>query len=247
MQANRLDHITSFKITPAEIVNNRIVQITLSNNSNGVPVDIATAVQMLAIMAFAMTGVIAVSSRGIDLFSACVLGTITALGGGTIRDVILGVPVFWSIDPNYIWASLAASLLAFIGKPLFDRQHLFRLMLYLDGFGAALFAVQASNKVWDLGFGIPVAPVMLGVITAIGGGLIRDVLSGHPTLLMNRDLYAIPVLLGCLLYVLLVALIPEHRAVSAIVCISLIFGFRSAVIHWNLSVPHWLITKPKND
>ncbi len=202
---------------------------------------------MLAIMAFAVTGVIAVSTRGIDLFSACVLGTITALGGGTIRDIILGVPVFWSIDLNYIWASLAASLLAFVGKPLLDRQHLFRLMLYLDGFGAALFAVQASNKVWELGFGIPAAPVILGVVTAIGGGLIRDALSGHPTLLMNRDLYAIPVLLGCILFVLSLAFVPEHRSISGIVCVLLIFGFRSAVIHWGLSVPHWLITRPKQD
>lgn len=209
--------------------------------------DIATAVQMLAIMAFAVTGVIAVSTRGIDLFSACVLGTITALGGGTIRDIILGVPVFWSIDLNYIWASLAASLLAFVGKPLLDRQHLFRLMLYLDGFGAALFAVQASNKVWELGFGIPAAPVILGVVTAIGGGLIRDALSGHPTLLMNRDLYAIPVLLRCILFVLSLAFVPEHRSISGIVCVLLIFGFRSAVIHWGLSVPHWLITRPKQD
>lgn len=209
--------------------------------------DIAAAVQMLAILAFAMTGVIAVSSRGIDLFSACVLGTITALGGGTIRDVILGVPVFWSLDLNYIWVAIAASLAAFVGKPLLDREHLFRLMLYLDGFGAALFAIQAANKVWDLGFGIPAAPVLLGVVTAIGGGLIRDVLSGHPTLLMNRDLYAIPVLLGCILYVLSLALIPEHRDLSGILCILLIFGFRSAVIHWRLSVPHWLITRPKDD
>ena len=68
--------------------------------------DISTSVQMLAIMAFAMTGIIAVSSRGVDLFSACVFGTITAIAGGTIRDLILGVPVFRSIDLNYIWASL---------------------------------------------------------------------------------------------------------------------------------------------
>jgi uncharacterized membrane protein YeiH len=209
--------------------------------------EISAAVQMLAIMAFAITGVIAVSSRGIDLFSACVFGTITAIGGGTIRDVILGVPVFWSTDLSYVWASLAASLLAFIGKPLLDRQHWFRLMLYLDGFGAALFAVQASNKVWDLGFGIPVAPVILGVVTAIGGGLIRDTLAGHRTLLMNRDLYAIPVLLGCTLYVLSLAMIPQYRSVSGAICVLLIFGFRSVVIHWGLTVPDWLITRPKSD
>lgn len=202
---------------------------------------------MIAIAAFAMTGVIAVSSKGIDLFTACVMGTITAIGGGTVRDLILGVPVFWAIELNYIWVSLAASVTAFFAKPLLDRKHLFSLMLYLDAFGASLFAIQASNKVWDLQFGLPVAPVILGVLTAIGGGLIRDVLAGHKTLLMNRDLYAIPILIGCIIYVVSLALIPEHRPISAIACILFIFGLRAAVIHWELTVPHWLITKPKQD
>ena len=208
--------------------------------------DVYAAVQMIAIMAFAMTGVIAVSSRGIDLFSACVMGIITAIGGGTVRDIILGVPVFWSTDLNYIWASLAASMLAFVAKPLFDRKHLFSLMLYLDGFGAALFAIQASDKVWKLEFGIPIAPVILGVVTAIGGGLIRDVLAGHQTLLMNRDLYAIPVLLGCIFYVFSLAFLPEHSAISGGLCILFIFCFRVAVIHWGLTVPYWLMTRPKH-
>jgi uncharacterized membrane protein YeiH len=207
--------------------------------------DANTAVQMIAIMAFAMTGVIAVSSRGIDLFSACVMGIITAIGGGTVRDIILGVPVFWSTDLNYIWASLAASMLAFVARPHFDRKHLYSLMLYLDGFGAALFAIQASHKVWELGFGIPIAPIILGVVTAIGGGLIRDVLAGHQTLLMNRDLYAIPILFGCIFYVLSLAFLPEHRSISGGACITVIFCFRAAVIYWGWTVPYWLITGPK--
>jgi uncharacterized membrane protein YeiH len=161
--------------------------------------------------------------------------------------MILGVPVFWSVDLSYVWVALAASLAAFVAKPLLDRQHLYRLMLYLDGFGAALFAVQAANKVWNLGFGLPVAPVILGVVTAIGGGLIRDVLAGHKTLLMNRDLYAIPVTLGCLLYVVSLAFLPEHGLLSGILCMALIFGFRAAVIHWELRVPEWLMTRPRDD
>ncbi len=209
--------------------------------------DISAALQMVAITAFAMTGVIAVSPKGIDLFSACVMGIITALGGGTLRDLVLGVPVFWSVEVNYIWVSLAASLVAFLAKPLFDRKHLFSLMLYLDAFGAALFAIQAANKVWDLQFGLPVAPVLLGVVTAIGGGLIRDVLAGHQTLLMNRELYAIPVLLGCTLYVVSLAYLPGHASISAIVCIACAFGLRAAAIHWSLTVPDWLITKPRHD
>lgn len=194
-----------------------------------------------------MTGVLAVSCKGIDLFSACVMGTITAIGGGTVRDLILGVPVFWAVELNYIWVSLAASVMAFFVKPMFDRKHLFSLMLYLDAFGAALFAIQASHKVWGLQFGLPVAPVILGVVTAIGGGLIRDVLAGRQTLLMNRDLYAIPILFGCSIYVVSLALVPEHSLISAIACISFIFGFRAVVIHWGLTVPDWLITKPKHD
>jgi len=209
--------------------------------------DISSVLQMIAITAFAMTGVLAVSGKGIDLFGACVMGTITAIGGGTVRDLILGVPVFWAVELNYIWVALAASVTVFFAKPLFDRQHLFSLMLYLDAFGAALFAIQAANKVWDLQFGLPVAPVILGVVTAIGGGLIRDVLAGRQTLLMNRDLYAIPVLLGCTIYVASLALVPEHRSLSASVCISCIFGLRAAVIYWGLTVPDWLITKPKHD
>jgi uncharacterized membrane protein YeiH len=85
---------------------------------------------------------------------------------------------------------------------------------------------------------------MLGVVTAIGGGLIRDVLAGRPTLLMSRELYAVPVLLGCLLFVVLLAYLPEHRFVGSIGCILLIFGLRAAAIHWKLTVPYWFTTKP---
>ena len=77
-------------------------------------------------------------------------------------------------------------------------------------------------------FGITV----LGIVTAIGGGLVRDVLAGCQTLLMSRELHAIPVLLGCTLFVVVLEVAPEYRAVA---------------IHWNLSVPAWLATKPKTD
>lgn len=120
-------------------------------------------------------------------------------------------------------------------------------MLYLDGFGAALFAIQAVDKVWGLKFGLPIAPIILGIVTAIGGGLTRDVLAGRKTLLMTRELYATPVLLGCTLYVLLLHFFPEYRVVGATLCCLCIFGVRAAAIHWNLRVPRWLITNPKID
>jgi len=80
---------------------------------------------------------------------------------------------------------------------------------------------------------------MLGVITAIGGGLIRDVLAQRQTLLMSRELYAVPVLIGCILYTLVLAYAPEYRTVGSIVCLAVIFGIRAAAIRWNLQVPEW--------
>lgn len=198
---------------------------------------------MVGMIAFAITAVLALAPRGIDLFSATVLGLITAIGGGTIRDLILDVPVFWGSDLNYIWVTLAASVACFAAHSLFSRKEIYLLFLYVDGFGIALFAIQAVDKVWGLEFGLPLAPIILGTVTAIGGGLLRDVLTGRQTLLMTRELYATPVLLGCSLYVILLNFFPEYRLFSAMGCCSLIFGIRAAAIHWGLSVPDWLMTK----
>jgi uncharacterized membrane protein YeiH len=199
---------------------------------------------MAGTVAFAVTAVLVVSAKGIDVFGACVMGIITAIGGGTVRDLILEVPVFWAADLSYVWVALGASVAAFAATSLFARKEIYGLMLYIDAIGVSLFAIQAVTKVWDLNFGLPLAPVLLGVVTAIGGGLIRDVLAGQQTLLMTRELYAIPVLLGCTLHVALLENFPDYRIVSAMVCVAFIFALRAAAIHWNLSVPGWLATRP---
>lgn len=200
-------------------------------------------VGMAGITAFAVTGVLALATRRIDLFSAVVLGIITAVGGGTLRDLILDEPVFWASDLNYLWVALGASFIAFWAEPHLTRKRIHGLFLYIDGLGISLFAILTVDKVWDLGFGLPLAPVVLGIVTAIGGGLIRDVLAGRPTLLMTRDLYATPVLFGCTFYVILLQVVPSSRPVSAIFCILFIFITRSAAIRWHLKVPDWLLTK----
>ena len=202
---------------------------------------------MAGTVAFAVTAVLALAPKGIDIFGAAVLGIITAIGGGTVRDLILEVPVFWSTDLNYIWVALGASIAAFAAHPLFTRKKIYSLMLYVDGFGVALFAIQAVDKVWGRGFGLPLAPVILGIVTAIGGGLIRDVLAGRQTLLMSRELYAIPVLFGCALYVALLYLLPEYRFICAVGCPTCIFAIRAAAIHWQLHVPEWLTMRVKTD
>lgn len=122
---------------------------------------------------------------------------------------------------------------------------MYELILYIDGLGVALFGIQAADKAEHVGHGGALVPIIIGVTTAIGGGLIRDVLAGRPTLLMNRELYATPVLIGCTLYVTLVILVPEYQFVSAIACTLLIFLLLAAAIRWNLTALDWLMTHLK--
>lgn len=202
--------------------------------------------QMAGTVAFAVTAVLAVVPQRVSLFTACVMGIITAVGGGTIRDIVTDQPVFWSVDLNYIWVALAASVVAFWAHGYLGRRAIFQSMLYLDALGVALFTVQATGTVWKLGFALPAGPVILGVVTAIGGGLMRDVLAGRPTLLMNQELYALPVLLGSILLVVLMSLFPDTWQINAAICFLLIFGMRAAAIRWNWQWPNWLTsTGPK--
>jgi len=200
---------------------------------------------MAGTVAFAVTAVLAVTPRGIDLFGACVMGVITAIGGGTIRDLILGVPVFWAFDLNYIWVALVSSVVAVLTSRLMARKEIYRLMLYLDAAGISMFAIQAAEKVMALKFGLPLGPILLGVITAIGGGLVRDVLAGNPTLLMRGELYAVPVTIGCTLYVILIDVLPTHALPIGVGCAALIFVLRAGAIRWGWSVPQWGTTQSK--
>ena len=200
---------------------------------------------VIATIAFAVTGVLAIADRGVDLFGVLVLGVITAIGGGTIRDMILGTPVFWSENQLYVWLALDASVLTFVAESFFTQPQIYRWMLYIDGFGAALFGIQGANKAWGMDFGLPVAPVILGVITAIGGGLIRDILAGRKTLIMSHELYDIPVTVGCCAYVLILNFLPQYALEGSVACMLGIFLIRAAAIHWDLRVPKILITKTR--
>ena len=92
---------------------------------------------MVGIFAFSATAVLAVAEKSVDFFGATILGIITAVGGGTIRDIIMDQPVFWSIDVTYIWVAIGASAVVFWTESLFTRKEIYALMLYLDGFGIA--------------------------------------------------------------------------------------------------------------
>lgn len=194
------------------------------------------AFELVGTAVFAITGVLAVTRRGLDLVGAIALGIVTAIGGGTVRDLVIDTRVFWLTDRNYLWAAVAGALAAFWIGWFFRSTY--RPLLYLDGLGAALFAVTAADRVHGMGFA-PAVAVVMGTLTAIGGGLLRDVLAGRQTLLMSREIYVTPILVGCSVFVLLRgwALTFPWAAPAGF---AVIFGLRGLALYRHLEMPAWL-------
>ncbi|ACS79428.1 trimeric intracellular cation channel family protein [Maridesulfovibrio salexigens] len=192
---------------------------------------------MLGIVAFSVTGVIAAGKRNMDIFSIVLLGVVTALGGGTIRDMILDSrPVFWIADLTYLWVAIIAAIATFFCVRSVSR--ILKLFIYIDTFGMALFTITAMQKALSLGNNYTVS-VLMGLITGISGGMLRDVLTGRMPLLLGREFYATPALLGAILYALLDQFTPGFN--SAWLCgVATIISFRLLAIHYNLYYPRWL-------
>ena len=193
----------------------------------------------VGVAAFAISGVLSAARQRLDIFSIVVVGLLTAIGGGTLRDVILDVPVFWLTDLTAFWVALGASFATFLGIRLILKMPL-RLLSYLDAMGVALFAVQAIDKALALGHSAAVAVVM-GLVTAIAGGIIRDVVTHRPTLLLSRELYATPIVLGGLLYVVMLRVMPSP--LGRLMAMGVIFGMRAIAIRWQLFLPLRLTLK----
>ena len=197
---------------------------------------------MLAIAVFAVTGVVAGGRKDMDILTIVILGNVTAIGGGTLRDILLDVnPIYWIADLTYLWVATAASIAAFFLVPQISRT--FRLLEYADGLGVAMFSVLATEKTLLLGFSWPVA-VLMGMITGISGGMLRDILTARMPMLFSRELYATPVIFGCTFFVVANDWF-EIDNYCQVTAISIIFLFRAAAIRWQFTYPGWL-TYPGN-
>lgn len=193
---------------------------------------------MLGISAFSITGVIAAGKKDMDIFSIVLLGVVTALGGGTLRDVIIDSnPVFWIADPAYLWVSIGAAVFAFFLVKF--TRYLLRLLLFVDALGLSLFTILAAEKTIALGFSNTTA-ILMGMTTGIAGGMIRDILTGRAPLLLGREFYATPALLGGIAFTVMGHYFPDHEF-NRIYAIGLIFIIRSSAIQWGIYYPNWLI------
>jgi len=187
---------------------------------------------LFGIAVFASTGALAATQRNQTLVTATFFALITGVGGGSVRDLLIGVPVFWVHDPLVAGVCLGVAALVWWTPARWWQG---TTLAWLDAVGLAAYAVFGAAKA--LAFGVPPIPAaLMGVITACVGGIIRDVLAGEPSILMRPELYVTAAALAAGSHVALVALgVPPNFAAP----IAAIAGFalRAAAIRWRIALP----------
>ena len=149
---------------------------------------------MTGIFVFALSGGLVGVRKGLDLFGVLVLAGATGLGGGFLRDVLIGaVPPTALTDWRYLAVPVAAGLVTFWFHPTLGRME--RLVTVFDAAGLGLFCVAGALKALDYGLG-PVPAALMGTLTAVGGGVVRDILAGRVPVVLRSELYATPALVG---------------------------------------------------
>ena len=161
------------------------------------------------------------------------LGVVTGVGGGTVRDLLIGAPVFWVRDPSPVMACLVAALAVyFIAHHLASR---YRAILWLDALGLALVTIAGTAKALDAGAGTLVAVVM-GMITAVVGGIIRDILGHEPSIILRREIYVTASLVGAIAFAALTAA-GVDRLPAGVIGGFIVFLVRGLAISFGWSLP----------
>ncbi len=189
---------------------------------------------LLGTAAFAASGALAGVQRKMDLLGVVVLALVTAVGGGTIRDLLLGaVPPFCFKDENYLYLSIVVALLIFYFHHSLDFVH--RPLLYFDALGLGTFLVIGTGKAlkYDAGF---LVAVMMGVMTATAGGVVRDVLSDQVPFILQKEIYATACVFGGILYYILYRF-GMNESLTAVISALVVVVIRVIAIHRHWSLP----------
>lgn len=188
---------------------------------------------VLAAVVFAVSGALVASRKGLDIMAFMWLSVITGVGGGTVRDLILDVPVFWVQNPVYVAACLATAVVMHFIAPLVESRY--RTLLWFDAFGLALVTVAGTVKAWDVGAPALVA-ISMGAVTGIVGGILRDTLGHVPSVLLNHEIYVTASVLGAGTYVALNAA-DVGRTQAMVAGFLVTFVVRGLAIRFGLSLP----------
>jgi uncharacterized membrane protein YeiH len=191
--------------------------------------------EFIGTFAGAVSGVRLASVKRFDWFGASVIGVITAVGGGTLRDMLMRVEPFWMSDPFYI----ATTGVAVVAVGLFGRRFISGQITWFifDTISISLFMMIGVHKAVVYGYGSWWCAIMLGVITAVFGGIIRDICINEIPLLFRKELYALACAAGGALYFVLPHLGVESLYVRNVAGAALIFAIRALAIKYHLGVP----------
>ena len=188
---------------------------------------------ILAAIVFAVSGSLVASRKGMDIMGFMWFAVITGVGGGTVRDLILNVPVFWVQNPAHVSACLATAVVMHFVAPMVESRY--RLHVWFDAFGLALVTIAGTVKAMDVGAPALVA-VAMGAVTGTVGGIIRDTLGHVPSVLLSHEIYITASVLGASTYVTANAL-GVGRLAAMIGGFAVTFIVRGLAIKYHLALP----------
>lgn len=191
---------------------------------------------LFGVLTFAMSAAIRSRDKKLDGYGVFVLAAVTSVGGGTLRDLILGrTPVFWVRDPTYVYVIVGAVLLtALLGRlRLLPR----RALLVADAFGLAIATIIGTQRAMEIGADIVICLTM-GVMTGTTGGIIRDLLTREVPLVLRREIYAVASLIGAFVFFGLSLWFQVGFDVAAGASVATTFGLRMAAVRWNWHLPN---------
>ena len=199
------------------------------------------ALEIIGTVAFAISGAMVGMKKRMDIFGVCILGLVTACGGGAIRDVLLGkLPPVMFRDSSYGATAIIASiivLLPIVQRAISREQKIYdQLMLVADSAGLGVFTAVGKAAAIDAGFGSNyLFCIFLGAVTGVGGGALRDVLAGNPPYIFVKHIYACASILGAILYVALEQ--PLGKTAAMLICVVAVFITRLLAAHFRWSLP----------
>jgi uncharacterized membrane protein YeiH len=209
---------------------------SIQREESAVVSSVITTLDLIGVAVFVISGALAAAEKQLDILGFILFGTITGIGGGTLRDLLLNTDqVFWISDTRYLWVCLATAIATWFLAPLF--QSLRTILLWADALGLALFSVlgTAVALAWDAPF---IVAAGMGTMTATFGSLIRDSLLGRPPVLLEPDIYVTAALLGAASFLTATALgVVESIALpGAVICA---FALRALAIVFGLRLPKY--------
>lgn len=189
---------------------------------------------IIGTIAFAISGTLAAQHKHMDIFGVIVIANITAIGGGTLRDLLLGIhPIFWIAEPSVlIIGSLSALTTIFINR---ESKRFLTLLYISDAVGLAAFVIIGIHRS-NLVEATPFIASFMGVLTGIGGGMLRDILCNDVPIVLQKEIYAVAAILGAVVYFGLLD-VYSSQTLATLACVATVLFLRMAGIYWRWALP----------